>query len=164
MWRVLQDIEKENTMKVMSVGGNSMILCVAVDNHFGMTFNKRRQSQDKCLRRVLLQEAKDSVLWMNHYSAKQFEGSLPDNVRVDEDFLEKAGAQDFCFVENLSVKDYRKWIKKVILFKWNRTYPADTYFDIALAEPDWNLLSVKDIAGNSHEKITREEWENVQTR
>lgn len=141
-----------------------MIVCVAVDDNFGMTFNKRRQSQDKCLRSELLQTAKESILWMNHYSAKQFEVPLPENVRVDEDFLKKAGAKDVCFVENLPVADYKEQIKKVILFKWNREYPADWHFDILVAQPGWKLLSVREFQGNSHEKITREEWEYVPIR
>ena len=32
-----------------------MIVCVAVDDNLGMTFNKRRQSQDRVLRERLLE-------------------------------------------------------------------------------------------------------------
>lgn len=135
-----------------------MILCVAVDDNMGMTFNNRRQSQDKLLRSHLIEEANNRKIWMNNYTAKQFETPLPDNIIVDDDFLNKAEDEDFCFVENVSVAKYENQIKKILLFKWNRVYPADTYFDIPLSENGWKLTSVLELEGNSHKKITREEW------
>lgn len=135
-----------------------MILCVAVDDNMGMTFNKRRQSQDQLLRCRLLETAQNHKLWMSHYSAKQFKAPLMGNIIVDDRFLDKAGDDDFCFVENLSMAKYENQIKKIILFKWNRVYPADTYFDIPLSENDWKLISVLEFEGNSHKKITMEEW------
>lgn len=137
-----------------------MIVCVAVDDNMGMTFNKRRQSQDKILRNHLIEEAQENKLWLNNYSAKQFETPLASNIIVDDDFLDKAEENDFCFVENLSLAKYQNQIKKIILFKWNRVYPADTYFDIPLSENGWKLTSVLEFEGNSHKNITIEEWEN----
>lgn len=137
-----------------------MILCVAVDDNMGMGFNNRRQSQDKLLRSHLIQEVQSHKLWINTYTARQFETPLPDNIIVDDEFLNKAEADDYCFVENLSVAKYESEIKKIILFKWNRVYPADTYFDIPLSEGKWSLSSVLEFEGNSHKKITREEWKN----
>ena len=137
-----------------------MIVCVAVDDNTGMTFNKRRQSQDKILRKQLIEIARGSRLWINNYTAKQFEDPLASNIIVDDEFLDKAEENDFCFVENLSLAKYENQIKKIILFKWNRVYPADTYFDITLFDNGWKLTSVVDFEGNSHKKITKEVWEN----
>lgn len=137
-----------------------MILCVAVDDRLGMTFHERRQSQDRALRERLLALAGGRRLWMNDYTAKQFGTPLPENVKVDGQFLEKAVEDDFCFVENLSPADYENQIKKIYLFKWNRRYPADTYFTIPLLENGWKLTSVDEFAGHSHQKITMEEWEH----
>ena len=137
-----------------------MILCVATDDHLGMTFHERRQSQDRILRERLLEISGGSRLWINHYTAKQFGTPLPENVKVDEQFLEKAADDDFCFVENLSPADYEKQIKKIYLFKWNRVYPADTYFTIPLGEGGWKLIAEQEFEGHSHKKITMEEWEH----
>ena len=136
-----------------------MIICVAVDDNMGMTFNQRRQSQDRILRSHLIEETHGNKLWMNTYSAKQFENPLPNNIIVDDEFLDKAESDDFCFVENLSVAKYQNQIKKIILFKWNRIYPADTYFDISLSENGWQLTSVLEFEGSSHRTITKEIWE-----
>lgn len=135
-----------------------MIICAAVDDNMGMTFNNRRQSKDSVLRSHLIETAKESKLWVNTYTAKQFEIPLADNIIVDDFFLDKAEENDFCFVENLSMIEYQEQIKKIILFKWNRVYPADTYFDIPLSEDGWQLTSVLEFEGSSHKKITREEW------
>lgn len=61
-------------------------------------------------------------------------------------------------MENLSLEKYKERIKEIILFKWNRIYPADMYFDIPLVENEWKLTYVDEFEGNSHEKITMEEW------
>lgn len=137
-----------------------MILCVTVDNNMGMTFNNRRQSQDKLLRNYLIEMTRKSRLWINNYTAQQFEVPLEGHIQVDDNFLNKAKEGDFCFVENLKVSQYQNRIKKIILFKWNRVYPADTYFDIPLTKDSWELTSVIEFEGNSHKKITKEEWKN----
>ena len=41
------------------------------------------------------------------------------------------------------------------LYKWNRDYPADFYFDIDYAN-DYKLETTLDFVGTSHEKITKE--------
>ena len=45
-----------------------MILCVAVDDNMGMMFNRRRQSQDKNLRKYLIALAGERKLWINSYT------------------------------------------------------------------------------------------------
>ena len=139
-----------------------MIVCVAVDDNLGMTFNKRRQSQDRVLRERLLELTQGRNLWMNSYSVQQFGSPLPCNIIEDNDFLDNAGSHDFCFVENMPLAKYQNQIEKIILFKWNRVYPADTYFDIPLGS-GWTLSSTFDFGGSSHIKITTEEWicENI---
>lgn len=145
---------------ILKQGVRLLIICVAIDDKMGMIFNNRRQSQDRLLRADIMEDSKDSKLWMNEYTYKQFETPLPDNIIVDEDFLNKAEDNDYCFVENLSLTKYEEHIKQIVLYKWNRVYPADTYFDISLLENGWQLSSVAEFKGNSHEKITKEEWIN----
>lgn len=135
-----------------------MIVCLALDDNNGMLFNNRRQSQDKVLRDNLLNECEGKILWMNEYSAKQFGESLTENVRIDEDFLSKAGKEDYCFVENLFLVDYEDKISRLIIYKWNRVYPADIHFDIPLSNSKWGIYSTEEFIGNSHKIITKEIW------
>ena len=67
-----------------------MILAVCIDDRNGMLFNGRRQSQDRVLREDLVREAGGGPLWMNAYSARQFDPP-PEGLRTAEDFLEQAG-------------------------------------------------------------------------
>lgn len=138
-----------------------MIIFVAVDDNNGMMFHNRRQSQDVLLRERLLEKCQGNKLWMNAYTSKQFETPLPEHVIIEENFLERAEKGEFCFVENLSLAPYWEKIERLIVFRWNRVYPADMWLDITLAEDGWKLLTTTEFVGNSHEKITEEEWVSV---
>lgn len=137
-----------------------MILCVAIDDNKGMMFNRRRQSQDKRLRAYLLEMLHGRTLYMNTYSAAQFEKPLADSVVADDAFLEKAGDKDVCFVEDQSLENFDREVSSVILFHWNRVYPADLYFAFPMPEHAWHVESVAEFEGNSHEKITVEVWKH----
>ena len=53
------------------------------------------------------------------------------------------------------------WIEKIILFKWNRNYPGDFFFDIDVTSNHWILQESKDFPGSSHEKITMEVYRHA---
>ena len=68
--------------------------------------------------------------------------------------LEKAEEEDFCFVERENLAGYEGKITEIVLYKWNRDYPADVFFEVDLSK--WRLEERKDFSGYSHEKITKE--------
>ena len=82
-----------------------MILIVCTDDDNGMAFANRRQSQDRLLRERLLRLS-SGKLWLNAYSAKQFSPEETADFTIDEDFLEHAGANDFCFAETADPAPY----------------------------------------------------------
>lgn len=128
-----------------------MILIVVVDDRNGMMFNHRRQSQDRILREKILELPAGRKLWVNSYTANQFKGE-DSRLVIDESFFEKAEKEDFCFAEDsLPSADM---INKLILFKWNRKYPGDFFFDIDISS--WKLIKKNEFAGSSHSKITME--------
>lgn len=133
-----------------------MNLIACVDDKMGMLFNKRRQSMDRVLRARVLELCAGKKLWMNTYSRKQFDDNT-EGITVAEDFLDKAGSDDYCFDETISPAAYENKINRIILYKWNRVYPADLYFDIDLK--NWRLTTSTDFAGSSHDKITEEIYE-----
>jgi len=69
---------------------------------------------------------------MNQYSKKQFDKFGMSQIHVAEDFIEVVGYNDYCFVENIDMLPYIKNIWKIIVFKWNQFYPADTFFTLDL--------------------------------
>ena len=67
---------------------------------------------------------------------------------------DKAGPGDFCFVEDRSVKDYVNSVERVILYRWDRAYPADLFWDLSLE--GWTLERREEFPGYSHKIITKE--------
>ena len=115
-----------------------MIVICVMDDHGGMLFNHRRQSQDRILRAWILQRTKGKKLWMNAYSYEQF------------------AAGDYCFVETCRLKAVESRIEAVIVYRWNRSYPTDFWLDLALTPPHWVQTHTAEFAGNSHPCITEE--------
>ena len=135
-----------------------MRVIVTLDDANGMMFNNRRQSQDSTLRSDILAVTKDNKLWMNEYSAKQFGEDLPRHIIIDEDFINKATTDEDCFVENIELLLYEDEISKLVVYRWNRLYPADMYFDIELSNSKWSMEFTEEFEGNFHKKITKEVW------
>ncbi len=130
-----------------------MILIACIDDRGGMLFNRRRQSQDRLLRQDLLEEAAGRPLWMNAYSRRQF-GPAPENIHVAEDFAARAGEGEFCFFEDVDPVPWLEKAEAVILYRWNRRYPADRYFPQPLAGR--SVKRREEFAGSSHDCITKE--------
>ena len=128
-----------------------MIAIVCLDDKNGMLFNKRRQSQDRLLRKDILTHLSGN-LWLNAYSASQFENT--DRLVITESPLEDAPLDGTCFIENLPLKPQEDRLHGLILYRWNRSYPASVRFDLDLAK--WELVSASEFPGHSHEKITKE--------
>ena len=136
-----------------------MKIIVCLDDNKGMLFNKRRQSQDNILREDIINNLNGSRLLMNEYSYNQFKDTQQDHIIVDETFLSTAVEDDYCFAENLKLSPYEEKISELIIYHWNRNYPADTYFDIDLSQ--WKLITTTEFAGSSHEKITKEIYKHT---
>lgn len=180
------------------------ILCADPKN--GLLFNRRRQSQDRELRKHILSIIGDEKLYVSAYSAGQFtESSWKDRLVLCEDPAEAAAAgAAFYFAEGqpLRAAAEKGQLDAVILFRWDKVYPADTYLDLPLAEEragealnsaetsdgsaasngsdmsdgsvasnsadaparaggaadSWRLAAKEDLAGYSHEKITKETY------
>ena len=153
---------------------------VCVDNRMGICFNGRRVSRDRMVSEDILEMTRGNVLWMAPEADKLFKevfkakeevcqetgtgkkiqdaGHLEDEKmwKVDRNFLEKAEEEDFCFVEGENLAGYEGKITEIVLYKWNRDYPADMYFKMDLGS--WKLAETQEYAGSSHEKITEERY------
>ena len=129
-----------------------LILCL--DDCNGMLFNNRRQSLDRALTAHILQLCAGRKLWMSSYSAKLF-GDSPE-IAVSDDYLQQAGNEEFVFLENGNVQLAIENARMLIIYRWNRVYPADVKFPGQVPPPGWKCVSKADFLGYSHEKITQE--------
>ncbi len=128
-----------------------MIVAVAIEDRGGMMFNHRRVSRDQAQQADLLTFCGGRKLWMNGYSAQLFAG---EQIAVDEAFLQKAGPDEVCFVEDQPLLHGEDKIDTLVLYRWNRTYPADMKLELDLTA--YVLTETREFPGNSHETITRE--------
>ena len=131
-----------------------MILAVCVDDKMGLSFSGRRQSKDSEVRRRLL-ALSGGRLRMSEYSARQFE----EDVSSGADWLSGAENGDWCFAEDTSYQRCADAIEQIVLFRWNRHYPADEHFRFP---GKWALVHSEEFPGTSHDKITMEVYEKCE--
>lgn len=86
-----------------------------------------------------------------------------NTICVDDDFIEKAMAEDFIFAENISIKNVEEQLEEIIIYYWNRKYPADFYLDIDTKHSSWELTDCVEFSGSSHEKIRKETYRRRHT-
>lgn len=128
-----------------------MLAALCLDDRCGLSFNHRRLSRDRAQQEDLLLLCKGSPLWLAPYSAPLFQWAA-DRVTVDETLLGRAGPGELCFLEDRLPP--METAEGLILYRWNRAYPADVYF-----RPDLSafvLAEQTEFPGTSHEVITRE--------
>lgn len=135
-----------------------MIAILCIDLRYGLMFGGRRQSRDRLVLEDIQNLCGQKPLRMNEYSGRLFLQYGFPCPNVSEHFLDEAGPGDFCFVEDAPLSDVRDKLEKLILYQWNRTYPADLYFNPELIN-GWTRTETKEFSGSSHQTITREVYE-----
>lgn len=131
-----------------------MHIFVCLDQKNGMMFFGKRQSKDRFLRAHMLKSIGASSLWMNSYSAGQFE-DLTAQICISEAFLEKAQKGEYCFVEDQNIWCWAPLIEDIIVYRWNRVYPADLFFPEKLLSGR-KMVHSEVFTGYSHDEIIRE--------
>lgn len=132
-----------------------MEVIVCLDDHNGMLFNHRRQSRDQAVITDIWKESKGRNLWIGSFSSILFTEYMETTIMVSDTPLGFAQRGDICFIENLNLMPYEQNIEKIIVYRWNRRYPADIHLDIDLKN-NWKMTFQTEFAGHSHKKITKE--------
>ncbi len=131
-----------------------MTVIVCVDDKGGMMFGGRRQSRDRYLIADVV-KGLDGALYIAEYSRLLFADSGVA-FNADDDLLDNAGQGDICFVEDRELLPYLSKIERLIIYRWNRSYPRDLLLDIEPNKCGFALEHTEELAGYSHEKITKE--------
>lgn len=131
-----------------------MILAFCVDDQGGLAFNHRRQSRDRGLAADLLAAAGARPVFCLPYSVGLFD---PETVTVTND-PGAVPAGGILFLENADPAAYISQAEELILYRWNRLYPADLTLNGTPVQWGYRLQDTTDFAGTSHEKITRERY------
>ena len=112
-----------------------MTLILCVDDRGGLSFNGRRQSQDRRVREDLLTLAAGGALWMDP-AARAAEGD------------------GLCLLELQDPEAALERADRLVLYRWGRHYPADRRLDLPPA--GWRLEGQTEFPGRSHDMITKE--------
>lgn len=130
-----------------------MKIFVCVDDEGGMTFMQRRVSRDRAVTEDIANTAGES-LTVFPYSERLFKdaGYSPRVVSCDAEPEDG----DSLFIEDRSVKKFIDRIDTLTIYRWNRLYPSDRKIDLSPIEEGFSLIESCDMAGKSHEKITKE--------
>lgn len=128
----------------------NVILCL--DDNKGLLFNNRRQSRDKAVAEDIFNSLNGERLTVTSFSEKLF-SDCADRITVDDNPFGN-DANIYIFAENLSLQQFMTKIDKITVYNWNRVYPCDFYCDIDFSQ--FELLEESELAGNSHDKITKQ--------
>ena len=130
-----------------------MKVIACLDDRCGMMFNNRRQSRDRILIEDVIKDLGKEKIYISPYSQLLFEGT-DAKIKVSDNPLEAAKGDGVCFIEDKHLSVYKGEIDILVIYRWNRHYPCDFYFDLDINE--YKLVESRDFEGSSHEKITKE--------
>jgi hypothetical protein len=125
-----------------------MKVIICLDDNNGMLFNNRRQSRDSAVLEDIFASLGEEKLNIFQFSQKLFD-SFGDRVSVCTTLME----QGTYFIENIDLKSYEGSLNEIVVYRWNRVYPADFYCEIDLGA--FNIVSELEFQGSSHDKITK---------
>ncbi len=129
-----------------------MTLIMCLDQRGGMLFNNRRQTIDYELVELICDIGKQK-LCISPFSEKYFEGK--DFVLLDEP-LKEAPFGAVVFIENENPTPYLERFNKIIIYRWNKVYPADRHFNTEPSEAGFRLAGKIKFSTEVHKDIVKE--------
>ena len=125
-----------------------MTLYICLDARNGLRFNKRRQSRDAAVLEDIRSQLTGPLL-IDGFSGKLIgESGIPY-------VLPPETAGDL-FLEDVPSEETLESCERVVIYRWNRHYPADVRWEPDLLQRGFLLAEISEFPGKSHEKITRE--------
>ena len=144
--------------EITSAMGKELLMTaiVCIEDRGGILFLRRRVSRD-------VEIARDSARDYEKILLTKYSLPLFDAVNLDTGVcispLTEGNGGDVCFIEDGSVKENLDKISRLIIYKWNRTYPSDIKLGFEPSAVGFKLVFSREFVGNSHEKITKEVYE-----
>ncbi len=128
-----------------------MTLYICLDDRNGLKFNKRRQSRDAAVLEDIRSRLAGNLLIEPCSEKLMAEAEIPY-------VLPPETAADF-FAEDVPAEEILEQTEKIVIYRWNRLYPADVRWEPDLNAMGFALRETAEFPGKSHEKITREVYE-----
>ena len=135
-----------------------MTAIVCVEDRGGILFLKRRVSRDREVYRDIAGDYKK--VYMTSYSLPLFDGvKINTGVRLLP--ISEGERGEVCFVESGEIADNIYKISRLVIYRWNRTYPSDVKLEFDPEEMGFKLVSTNELVGYSHEKITKDIYKKI---
>ena len=128
-----------------------MTLYICLDDRNGLKFNKRRQSRDAALLEDIRSQLAGNLLIVAYSEKLIQEAEIPY-------VLPPETAADY-FAEDVPSEELLNQTERIVIYRWNRHYPADVRWNPDLSALGFSLVETTEFPGTSHEKITREVYE-----
>ena len=137
-----------------------MTLIITVDECFGIVFGGRRQSRDRELTRDAVRLACGRRIIAKEYSRLLFKeaGEDTNDVIFEDEPTRVAERDDVVLLELCVTEDDLSRADELVVYNWNRRYPATSKLDTALINRYFIPVRTVEFKGNSHEKLTRVEY------
>ena len=132
-----------------------MTIVLCLDKNGGRSFNNRRQSRDRKLIDDLCDLAGEREIYIAPYSEKLFAHTGHPTV-AREDYLDLVPEDGICFCEREAVSPVFGRASQIVIYRWNKEYPADRVFDVDLGAEGFRFYRKTDFPGTSHNDIDRE--------
>lgn len=129
----------------------TLVLCI--DDKCGLAFNRRRQTKDRVQREHLKIQLGDTPLYLTPYTAKLMK-TEPAWEELPEQFPEDGAI----WVEREDPENLMKQADRVLLYRWNRSYPGDVFTGLP-ADAGFQLMTEEHFEGSSHDDICCEVYE-----
>ena len=135
-----------------------MTAIVCVEDRGGILFLKRRVSRDREVYRDIAENY--SQVYMTSCSLPLFDG-VKINTGVRFLPISEGERGEVCFVESGEIADNIYKISRLVIYRWNRTYPSDVKLGFDPEEMGFKRVSTAELVGYSHEKITKDIYEKI---
>lgn len=133
-----------------------MVIVACIDKSGNIALNTNGQLNHIIFLIRLKVVSNEALLYMNCNSSQQF-GYYPMKM-IDDNFLDIAGEDSYCFVEDTDVTPYIDCIDKIILYKWNKKFSSRLKFDKSILNK-FSIVSKKSFYGESFLKISEVVYE-----
>lgn len=130
-----------------------MTVIVCVDERLGRAFLGKRLSRDAQLIADVLDFCGARTLCVTPKSARLFDTPL---LSVRPELFADAKRGEVFFSETEPLAEVLGHISTLVIYRWNRHYPADLFLDVCPEEAGFVQGEVRELVGKSHPIITRE--------
>lgn len=134
-----------------------MKLIFCIDDSKGLFFIDKRQSADKKVVELIVNQAKENnaTLWLSNYSRKLFNQTNYENISIIGENTVFSD-NDIVFIEDLDINLYLEKANQIMLINWNRDYPETKKLTNDLS--DFQLINEYTTKGNSHDELLIQEY------